>query len=159
MKTEIFKQSDGKEVVYKVSESGTYYHEKTTDFVIEILERIRYRGLRIRLYYGDAETGIDWNEENDIMGRIGRSTGTVKIPLLIATKRSMGGGGILDHCIVKIKETDGHVLYQHPKYDRGEITLIPNEDKEYPFAVSVRGNLYSRHKTEKAANLLIKKLS
>ena len=29
---------------------------------------------------------------------------TIKVPLLINNKRSFGGGALLDHCIVKIKE-------------------------------------------------------
>lgn len=104
---------------YKIV-NGTYYHKETPDQVIEILEgsRLSYREKRLRVHYGDTKTGKDWMEQYDIMGYVGRSMGPIKIPLLIHNKRSMGGGGMLDHCIVKITETvkPHKVLYQHPKY-------------------------------------------
>ena len=59
---------------------------------------------RLRLFYGDKATGRVWMEEHDIIGYIGRSTGTQKIPLLIKTITSTGGGAILDHCIIGIKD-------------------------------------------------------
>ena len=40
---------------YKVTESNTYYYENTPDKVIDILERARYRGDRIQLFYGDIK--------------------------------------------------------------------------------------------------------
>ena len=101
---------------YKIVD-GTYYHKSTPQEVVDILERSRKEGFRIRLYYGDKDSGKDWGERHDITGKVGRSTGSIKIPLLISTSRSSGGGGILDDAIVKIEKTPGkQVLYQHPKY-------------------------------------------
>jgi len=100
--------------------NGTTYKDETPLEVVNILEnnRLSHRGKRLKIYYGNTETGKDWNEIYDISGYIGRSTGSIKIPLLIHNKRSMGGSGILDHCIVKITETTKpyKVLYQHSKY-------------------------------------------
>jgi len=78
---------------YKVV-NGTSYHENTPDEVINVLEDARQKGTRIRIWYG--ENGLSWDEENDIIGNIGRSTGTNKIPLLINNARSLGGPGLLD---------------------------------------------------------------
>jgi hypothetical protein len=97
--------------------NGTSYHENTNDKVIEILEDSRLNRIRLLLDYGDIETGKSWNEQYDILGHVGRSTGKTKIPILIHNSRSTGGGGILDHCIVKISRSKGKkVLYQHPNY-------------------------------------------
>lgn len=97
--------------------NGTAYNMATPQKVVDILEQSRQHRTRLILDYGDANTGQSWGEVNDIRGHIGRSTGNVKIPLLIKTARSMGGGGVLDHCIVKITASKGGaVLYEHPTY-------------------------------------------
>ena len=57
---------------------------------------------RVRLFLGDPETGRDWGEENDVTGYVGRSTGPSKVPLLLATRRSMGGGAILVDCVLRM---------------------------------------------------------
>lgn len=104
---------------YKVVD-GTFYHADTDDKIIEVLERVRANGTRITLEYGDTETGQGWGDLYDITGTIGRSTGPVKVPLLIHNKRSMGGGAILDNCIVSIITSRGTgILYTHPTYKTG----------------------------------------
>ena len=112
---EIKEGTDGKK--YKVS-NGTWYNIETEDKIVSILENIRISGKRVRFHWGNAKTGEDWGDVYDVAGTIGRSTGEIKIPLLINNKRSMGGGGILTHCIVKITTTSNvkKVIYQHPKY-------------------------------------------
>lgn len=89
--------------------NGTFYHSETSDKVIKILETCRQNGTRIILDYGDVKTGESWGEMYDITGTIGRSTGKIKVPLLIHNKRSIGGGAILDHCIIGIKTSLGKV--------------------------------------------------
>ena len=97
--------------------NGTSYHDETSDEMMTLLESIRARDVRVRFHWGDTVTGEDWGDKWDVKGKIGRSMGPSKIPILVHNSRSMGGGAILDHCIVKITETrGGKVLYQHPKY-------------------------------------------
>ena len=84
---------------YKVV-NGTSYDSRTSDEVINLLEHYRSNKQRIRVFYGSE--GRCWNEEHDTMGTVGRSTGTCKIPLLIKSSRSYGGGSILDDRIVRI---------------------------------------------------------
>lgn len=101
---------------YKIV-NGTFYDTRTPQEVIDVIESARAGGRRVRLSYGDTETGRDWQEQYDIVGRIGRSAGPVKVPILIHNRRSIGGHAILDHCIVRIvSSVGGRVLYQHPKY-------------------------------------------
>jgi hypothetical protein len=90
-----------KKIQYK-EVNGTSYHKNTPQQVIDILERARENRTRLLFDFGDTKTGKSWGEVYDIRGTIGRSTGTIKIPLLIKTTRSFGGGGLLDHCIIKI---------------------------------------------------------
>lgn len=106
--------------------NGTSYHVETPVAVIDVLERARQSRTRIHISYGDTGTGKDWLEEFDITGYLGRSMGPVKVPLLIANRRSLGGGAILDHCIVRIRSSaGGRVLYQHPAYHFGNLAIRP----------------------------------
>lgn len=103
---------------YKVL-NGTFYHLDTPDDLVYTLERLRTNGTRIRLHYGDVQTGKDWMDVYDVAGKLSRSMGPVKIPILIHNARSMGGGGILDNCIVRIRyanKRQGRDIYKHPLY-------------------------------------------
>lgn len=118
METATEKLSNGNTGRYKII-NGTAYHADTEEKIVNILERSRANRSRLRLHWGDIKTGLDWGDTHDVTGHIGRSTGSVKIPLLIHNSRSLGGGGILDDCIVKIRyanKKEGGVLYQHPEY-------------------------------------------
>lgn len=123
-------------IKYKVV-NGTSYHENTPEAVINVLERAMRTKERIRIFYGDTETGRDWMEIYDTIGTIGRSCGQNKIPLLIKNSRSYGGGAILDHCIVKIT-IDKKVVYQNPKY-----YLPTMEIKEANDTLKADGYFYS----------------
>ena len=106
--------------------NGTDYDNRTPEAVANILESSRLLRHRIRIFYGDRETGRDWGEENDVTGYVGRSTGASKIPLLVHNSRSYGGGALLDHCIVKIMDTHTkRVLYSHPTYHRASYRIMP----------------------------------
>lgn len=95
----------------------TSYDARTIPEVIRILELCRQDRTRIRVHYGDVATGKDWMDVYDVTGKVGRSMGPIKVPLLIHNSRSMGGGAMLDHCIVRIVTSKGkRVLYQHPLY-------------------------------------------
>ena len=102
---------------YKVL-NGTWYHANANDDVIHILSNAEHTTARVRVFYGDTDgenAGRDWGDDSFVSGMIGRSTGSIKIPLMIANNRSSGGPGILEHCIVKII-VNGCVVYQHPEY-------------------------------------------
>jgi hypothetical protein len=109
--------------------NGTSYHAETPAAVIEVLERARQNRTRIHISYGDTGTGKDWLEEFDAHGYAARSMGPVKVPLLIANRRSIGGGAMLDHCIVRIRSSaGGRVLYQHPAYHFGTFAIRPKAE-------------------------------
>lgn len=121
---------------YKIV-NGTAYHENTPDTVIKILENSRNNKIRIRIFYGDTESGRDWMDIYDTIGIIGRSCGQIKIPLLIKNANSTGGGAILDHCIVKIT-IDKKTVYKNPKY------FLPKmEIKEASEDLKSKGYFYS----------------
>lgn len=97
----------------------TFYNTKTDERLIKILQENYESGTRLKFYYGNPETGQLWDEP-PICGYIGRSTGTIKIPLLLSNKRSYGDGSLMEHCIVKIehsnkKTSNVNLVYKHPK--------------------------------------------
>jgi hypothetical protein len=160
MKTETHKIGD-KDKIYKVSESGTYYSEETPDEVIRVLESLRSTDQRIKIYLGDRVTGRDWMEEDGKIGKAGRSSGPIKIPLLIRTINSHGGGSIMEDSIVKIATSPAAssiVLYQHPRYHQPEMVIreegLPDKP-QYTHTVRIDGETYSRHTSERSAQRLV----
>ena len=141
---------------YKVV-NGTSYDVRTPDEVIRVLENARKNHTRIHISLGDTEKslvrirnggtesrlGLDWLNENDTYGYVGRSSGSVKIPLLIHNSRSVGGNAILDHCIVRIRRSTGAILYWHPNYHFGKMeTKIL--DKPFTYNSKVKGKLIQK---------------
>lgn len=107
---------------------GTWFDYDTPPKVRSILERYRKEGGRIRIFYGDR-SGRSWMDENDVIGRVGRSTGTMKIPLLIA-EGEYGGPGILDSCIVRIIDADTRQeIYRQKNYHLPEMEIRSVEEE------------------------------
>jgi len=91
--------------------------------------------------------------------------------LLIHNRRSLGGGAILDHCIVRIIETRiGRVLYSHAHYHTGCFSIReigPDEmcgteklrERGYEFAVDVDGRNHGNFRSRKAAERFVKKMT
>ena len=138
---------------YKVV-NGTSYSENTPDEVIRVLENCRANNTRVHLTLGHTDTGRAWLEENDVDGTIGRSCGSVKVPILLHNRRCIGGGSILDSCIVRIVTTTKprRVLYQHPQFSMADLVKTPGDMAEYPYNVNADGLLHARFRTEAAAD-------
>lgn len=141
---------DGKE--YKVA-NGTYYHVDTNDNVISVLEHARLNDVRVRVFYG--KDGLSWLDEYDIIGTISRSTGSIKIPLLIKSRNSYGGGAILTDCIIKIT-IDKDVVYKVPEYTEHVFSVIDRNVWRLPFTVTVDGDSYASFETKEKADNWIK---
>ena len=72
---------------------------------------------RIRVWYGDTDSGNAWNDFHDVKGKVSFSNGETPIPILIATSRSHGGGSILTDCIVRIDIIeDKRTMYKHENF-------------------------------------------
>ncbi len=112
--------------------NGTSYDERTPEEVVRVLENARLNRTRLHVSLGETKgpnSGLDWLEEFETHGYVGRSMGPIKVPLLIANRRSLSGGAILDHCIVRIRTAaGGHILWQHPQYHFGRLEIRPKSE-------------------------------
>lgn len=114
--------ADGKE--YKVC-NDTFYSAEALDGAILALEYARTNKIRVRIFYAyktaeEKERGVKdsefdvlevWNEEFDCVGRLGRSNGKIKVPILLSSSSSWYGSPILESRIVCVKTTEGRVLF------------------------------------------------
>ena len=55
--------------------NGLYFNEGTPKQVMQIISNNNHNKKRFRLFYGDRNTGKSWDEENDVCGYIGNTTG------------------------------------------------------------------------------------
>jgi hypothetical protein len=132
MKKELFESElpNGNVIKYARLPSDTCYHQETPDQVIRLLENLQKCGTEVRIFYGDTQTGQSWHDEFDMVGRIGRSTGSIKICFT----------GSLHYRIDTRMET----LYQHKKFRVGDMTLAQGNDNQLPWEVFIDRALHAR---------------
>ena len=151
MNQEYFSHTFGSNQVvhYRRVSSGTCYHADTAEPIIGILESFRLNRRKLRLFYGNPETGQSWHEENDVVGCIGRSIGPIKVPLLLEPGE-IGGPALLDQCIIRI-DSPKKVLYQHDSFRIGEVSLVKGNLKRMPWEVLIDQTCHIRFHQKSAA--------
>ncbi len=124
-----------------------WFHEETSKKVCDAVRKAYSNEWIVKVYQGNIETGVVWAEEWDRVGRIGRSTGTKQIPLLIV-KGEIGGASLMDNCLVGLKVVDtGEWLYMHPTMTLPDVTIVPSTEKGYKYSTLCNEELYGNHKT------------
>lgn len=117
---------------YRRTSDGTCYHEETPGGVVNCLESARRVRTRLLIVLGNVQTGEVWDADRCY---VGRSTGLAKIPLVIHRSNSLGGGALLDHCVVAIRRSDAHRWpewwYIHPKIDRTSLEMAIQDKSLY----------------------------
>lgn len=113
----------------------TYFDPATDPKAARVLDRCREESTKVRLILGDTVTGRIWLDEHDVVGRIGRSMGTLKVPLLIEPGAD-GGSAILTACLLAIIDWgSGEFLFRHPKYHAPALLIRPSDNTERPWDV------------------------
>ena len=95
---------DGTWFTYGKNIQNEGWKYKENEKLWKALSSLIHSGRRVRIWYGDTETGRSWNVESEFSGTIGRSTGKIAIPLLLKNSRSYGGGALLDDFIIRIDD-------------------------------------------------------
>ena len=135
--------------------NGMWFADGTPENLKNVIVNGYRSNYRFRFWYGDVESGRSWNEENDICGYIGKSNGSIKVPLLL-NKSNSTGGGELTNSIVKIYNiTLKKVVYQHPTFNQSKFEAVNGSDMEsYAANVLQDGDVYARCKSfQSAVNL------
>lgn len=104
--------------------SGTHYDDRTPKELVDLLEDARINRHHVRVFYGDTTTGEDWLESFASVGRISRSMGRIKVPIMLQRSNSYGGPAILTHCIVRLLVNDVEV-YRHENYIQPALFINP----------------------------------
>ena len=143
---------DNGNTIYYVEKNGMYFevgiflgrenklkvYNNVNDSLMNILLNSCAYHFRIRIWYGYPETGRSWNEEYDTMGRIGRTTGNIKIPILVKNSRSWGGGAVLVGSIIRIDDIeDKRTLWRVPNFhveDMKVYEVFGDENYKYQVA-------------------------
>lgn len=108
---------------------------KENEKLWNVISLLVHSGRRVRIWYGD-ETGRSWNDEFEVTGSIGRSTGDIKVPLLINNSRSYGGSALLDDCIIRIDDIkDKRTLYKVDNFHVEKLEVEIESGSEYPYRV------------------------
>ncbi|MDZ7855759.1 hypothetical protein [Sphaerotilus sp.] len=122
----------------------TYFDPGTHPDAQRALETCRRRGTMCRLILGDPETGESWFDENDVVGRVGRSCGALKVPLLVPPGED-GGPAILTACLLAVIDwKSGKAVFRHPLYCEPELGLFPETDGRYRWSVRHRDKTLAR---------------
>lgn len=144
---------DNGNTIYYVEKNGMYFevgiflrrenklevYNNVNDSLMTILLNSYAYHFRIRIWYGDPETGRSWNEEYNTMGRIGRTTGNIKIPILVKNSRSWGGGDVLVGSIIRIDDIE----------DKRTLWKVPNFHVEDMKVYEIFGDANYKYRVEK----------
>ena len=164
---------DNGNTIYYVEKNGMYFsvglylkkenklkvYKNVNEALLNTLLNSYNFKFRIRIWYGDLETGRSWNEEYDTMGIIGRTTGKIKTPILINNSRSGGGGAVLMGSIIRIDDIEDKItLWKVPNFhveDMKVYEIFGNENYKYQVAKlsedSGKWEVQASFKTEKQA--------
>ena len=136
--------------LYYVERNGMYFEvgiklkdsneiesfDNVGDSMMRVLLNAYTYNFRIRIWHGDRNTGKSWNEEYDVTGTVGKSSGNLKIPLLMRTKRSHFGGALLLSSIIRIDDIeDKRTLWKLPNFHVEPMRVDYKEGSEYPYMV------------------------
>jgi hypothetical protein len=123
----------------KANIKETWFSLETPTVVRRLLEHYRRSGKLIRIFYGDVRTGEDWLEENDVVGKVGRSSGTFKIPILLQEGESWGVS-ILDKSIVRLMDVATRkILWEHSTYQSPKLEILATRCGTNNYVVNLDG--------------------
>lgn len=131
---------------------NTQFDPDTPVAVQAYLEAYRKSGSKVRLFFGNPETGKDWLSEWDVVGRIGRSMGPLKVALLVPAGED-GGGAILTSNVLRIVDfSTKREVYRHANYKAPTFEVKAGAEPGYPHEVWVDGKPHARLKTRAKAD-------
>jgi len=126
---------------------GTWFKKDTRDAVKKVIDRLIHTGETVRVFYGDSETGKSSMNEFDMIGTVGRSSGVLKVPLLLSQSDGFGDPMQDDRIIRIIRVGDHKNLYKHPGFHVPEMKIVEGEHPKFKVSVVVEGQVAARFKS------------
>ena len=141
---------DNGNIIYYVEKNGMYFevgiflvrenklevYKNVNDSLMTILLNSYANHFRVRIWYGDTETGRSWDEEYGVTGTIGRTNGNIKIPIMVNNSRSLGGRLVLVDSIIRIDDIkDKRTLYKADNFHVEKMEVKTEVGLEYPYRV------------------------
>ena len=141
-----------------IQNEGWKYREN--EKLWSVLSSLIHSGRRVRIWYGDIETGRSWCDEFEITGRIGRSAGRISFPIMVNNSRSCGGMALIDDRIIRIDVIkEKRTLYKLDNFhveDMKVYEIFGNANYKYQVAKlsedSGEGEVQASFKTEQQAH-------
>lgn len=115
---------------------GEGWKYKENEKLWKVLSSLVHSGRRVRVWYGDTETGRSWNEEYGVTGTIGRSAGKIAVPILIGNSRSCCSGALLDDCIIRIDDIKAkRTVYRQDNFHVEKLEVVIESGSDCPYRV------------------------
>ena len=114
---------------------STYFDPGTDPRLARVLESCRRDGRKVRLVLGDTGTGASSLDEFDVVGTIGRSTGILKVPLLVEPGEAGGTAILCAHVLALMDWDTGLPLCRHDRWQPPELRIRASDDDQRPWAV------------------------
>ena len=110
----------------------------------EILASCRASGRRVRLIFGNTQTGESRLDDQDVVGRICGATEAPETPLLLDSDGSIGRV-IESGSILAIVDWEfGEYLYRHPAYREPQLRIEFRDEPDRPWHVVRREDVVAR---------------
>lgn len=123
---------------------GTWFAADTPHLVQRTIDRLIHTEEAVRIFYGDPNSGRANTDEYGTIGRVHRSAGVLRVPLLIEEDEP-GGVPINDARIVRIVRLgDGRNLYRHPGFHVPTMLIVHDEHPQFQVSVLVDGVVEAR---------------
>lgn len=138
-----------------------WFKNDTTMEVANIVDFMYQTGKRYKIYSGCTETGRVFAEEYDTVGTVSKTTGELKIPILITRKGNHGGAAISTGSILAVKEVGSkHFMFKNKLFIQPTVEIKETKSvlSEYKYETIFNGDLYSRHRTLRSAQICKNKL-
>lgn len=117
--------------MFRVVGDPFYCDQKTVDDVRNVLTDIYHKrsltSKRIRVWYGNVETGRAWNDMFNVCGYVGRNMDRYPRPTVMQFKSSIEGEVLATNKIVRIDIVEsGETVYSHEKFHIAPFSTLSN---------------------------------
>ena len=126
---------------------GTWFRAATPEKLKRVINRLIHSEETIRLFRGDPQTGKMEITDFEVLGRVGRSSGVLKVPLLLEDASGFGSPIPDDRILRIVRASDRKVLYTVPSFRLPTFEVVLHTSADYPFGVNADGELHAAFST------------